>query len=351
MSKTQETPGTEKEKDYQNPPYSLTRSSCLQPFPRHFIRRQSRQGLHDLMRKPHDADGIQKLDLVPLQGPWVRHTGTRNMRLNAKQQLLNFCPELVASASPEGIIGARQVAREYAKDLATNYPEKFTYQGGEFRDTVTGQHHNLRRFDDDAHIQAAKLVEHDFMLAHKPQGAKEYRLVAGVTCFPLNFNVYGYLGAALSDIHSEIPVLNEHVGKQINGYMDQMVSRRIMERINITITNLWKLCLLPELITEQDMEPAIHPLDPGYAESQCVRIEHETFKRLEGERYSRYILFSFLTYIYPLSTLKPNEAKKLHDLLKFQPKAFKRNYKNMNPAEERAILQFLQQKATDGNLR
>lgn len=139
--------------------------------------------------------------------------------------------------------------------------------------------------------------EPDFLLLAPGDGG-EFRLVAGVVCFPSSWRVTEKIGRGLEFIHGPVPTLNPTLGPAVRQFLARLRPGVAWLRSN------WGLSRSPELNhhPERRMPRLAPPLAAG---DVWIRIENQALVALPA---SRGILFGIRLEVHPLAEIKQDAA-------------------------------------------
>lgn len=188
--------------------------------------------------------------------------------------------------------------------LPTRYPTIFrrTGDGGGLLNTATGATHPQRRPPDDDPAAALRIlgetVEEDlFLLRETPAG---HESTAFVCCFPAGFDPSEKLGRLLREIHRPVPGY-DRIAKSMERFFSKLEVGRSVKRMNWSVQTHDQLfnCKANPVLANEDS----NTLDDDNIDisKTFVRIELQTLTRLPE---TRAILFSFKTYMYPVTQFK-----------------------------------------------
>lgn len=144
--------------------------------------------------------------------------------------------------------------------------------------------------DADALTLAGRLCQEDFLLM--APGEPEYRLVAGVLCFPSRWSLGEKLGRPLSAIHAPVPLYDATMARRVNRVFAALAPERPLMRIN------WLAAPTDRLrLAQREGEKAAHgPLTGAF----WLRTERQTLRRLPE---SRAVAFAIKTTLTPFADL------------------------------------------------
>lgn len=169
----------------------------------------------------------------------------------------------------------------------------------------------------------------DFLLL-APDAAGVIVLQAGCVCFPTHWDLGEKIGCPLAAIHTPVPMLNDSLGRQIDGFLTALRPGVVWERWN------WGLTATPE----RNNHPGVgRPRLTAEAaiEGTWLRVEHQAFVRLPTGA----VLFGIRLVIEPLRGIvrAPAAAARLAQLLETMPEAVAQ-YKGVGPARAALIAEL-----------
>ncbi|KAK4142894.1 uncharacterized protein C8A04DRAFT_12809 [Dichotomopilus funicola] len=269
-------------------------------------------------------------------------------RVTGRRQLIDKHGSLLHGATPSGAAAVQELYTYLLGTyLPTRYPSMFTIKqegvpGPELqppRTIVTVFHNKVTdrtfplsppRFNPSEMLRIlGETVEEDMFLLLRDQvqsgegnspNKQEHRSVAFVCCHPAGFDPSEKLGMRLAEIHGPVPGY-EKIGASMERYFARLEIGRSVKRVN------WSIQTHPNLYapsssgnhiythpsnqhqpTDQDQNQDNHqPHHQNNATPQpdpqqaIFRVERQTLTRLPQ---TRAILFSFKTYMYPLSEIR-----------------------------------------------
>jgi hypothetical protein len=153
---------------------------------------------------------------------------------------------------------------------------------------------------------AALLVPDDLVVLLRFAG--EWRMVAGVVCFPSHWSPPEKLGLPVADIHGPVPRYADELGHRVDRFLDQLKPGRPVWRRN------WTIHASPELYAPRPARVTA-PVAPG---DHWLRSERQVLASLPG---SGGILFTIRTEQVPLAAVadRPELAHRLAQALRSAP--------------------------------
>lgn len=155
---------------------------------------------------------------------------------------------------------------------------------------------------------AGRLCQEDFLLM--APGEPEFRLVAGVLCFPSRWRLSEKLGRPLSAIHNPVPIYDATMAARVNRVFLALTPERPLLRINWLVAPTDRLRLM-----QREGEKAAHgALDGGF----WLRTERQTLRRLPR---TRAVVFTVKTTLTPVAELTEPQRTALRTALAAWPDA------------------------------
>ncbi len=152
---------------------------------------------------------------------------------------------------------------------------------------------------------AGRLCQEDFLLMAPPAAAEdEYRLVAGVLCFPSRWLLAEKLGRPMTRIHAPVPYYAETLAKRVNRVFHGLAAERPMVRCN------WLAHATDRLDLPQREGEKISTGEVGNA--WFLRTERQTLRRLPK---TRVVVFGVKTTVTPFEALTPEQRDGLRAAL------------------------------------
>lgn len=227
-------------------------------------------------------------------------------RVSLRRTLLSDHPTTVHGHLPRGDAAVRELYSFLMSSyLPTRYPSMFrlSASGETLQNLVTGVDSPVSISPSDGNISAAiatlaETVEDDMFLLRQTEPGGPHVVDAFVCCFPAGFDPSEKLGLLLRDVHGPVPGYDK-IGVSMERFFGRLEVGKGVKRMNWSIQTNTKLFNPKAHTTPEDdiTEEDVH-FDMGQA---CARMELQTLTRLP---HTRAILFSFKTYLYPLSEIK-----------------------------------------------
>jgi hypothetical protein len=149
---------------------------------------------------------------------------------------------------------------------------------------------------------ANRLCQEDFLLM--APGEPEYRLIAGVLCFPSRWMLTEKLGRPLTVIHAPVPKYDAALASRVNRVFAAIRPEAPMVRINWMVPPTDTLCLIQ---SERVKGPSAD-LGRGF----WLRTERQTLLRLPR---TRVVVFGVKTTVTPVEALTSDQRRALRDAL------------------------------------
>lgn len=144
-----------------------------------------------------------------------------------------------------------------------------------------------------------RLVAEDFCLLVPDRASGEYRLVAGVLCFPSRWLLSEKLGRPLTPIHDPVPDYAGDLARRVNRVFEALRPERPLVRVN------WSVHPTPELFLPQSETEKSAPFRPGENAAFYLRTERQTLVRLPR---TEAVAFGIKTSLTPVERLEPPVA-------------------------------------------
>lgn len=287
----------------------------------------------DILTKRHGRDGVQAIDLRPVdESDWLRVDQNLARELALKERILDQHRRLVHTLLPEGYAGASELLRTIAKWLTTHHPTLFELQRDQIFNIVTGERIPL----DSEHplLATSKLIQEDLVLLHRRNDG-EYRLCGGLLCFPSNWRLNDKLGLSIRETHEPVTLVNDNIGEEIDRLLDRLRPSRIVGRVNLLVRVDSELSLIPDLHSPTDW-PAPEP--ERFRQTLFIRNERQTLLKLPD---SEDIVFGIKIYVTPLRELSREVSLHSKAILQEMPEQFLSNYKGWDRKRTEAVLAAL----------
>ncbi|KAK8050122.1 hypothetical protein PG994_011852 [Apiospora phragmitis] len=240
-------------------------------------------------------------------------------RIQLRQGLIRDHAHHVVGSLPSGADAVRETYSYIQDFLLACYPALFSRddEKGRFHNHVTKRSLPLEPPADDgedAGIATLKLlgemVEDDlFLLRATPEG---HLCTAFLCCFPSGFDPAEKLGKVLKDIHGPVPSYDK-IGASMERFFSRLEVGKSVARNNVSrpvqfatpAISRWSVNMTPELFVVSGNhinkgDAYEEGMDVDISKAQ-IRVELQTLTRLPK---TQAILFSFKTYLYPVTDIK-----------------------------------------------
>ncbi len=155
---------------------------------------------------------------------------------------------------------------------------------------------------------AGRLCQEDFLLM--APGAAEFRLVAGVLCFPSRWSLAEKLGRPLTAIHDPVPIYDEPMARRVSRVFAALAPERPLMRVNWLVAPTDRLRLM-----RREGEKAAHgPTTAAF----WLRTERQTLRRLP---LTGAVAFTVKTTLTPVADLTAPQRVALRERLAAWPEA------------------------------
>jgi hypothetical protein len=151
-----------------------------------------------------------------------------------------------------------------------------------------------------------RLVAEDFCLLVPDAPSGEYRMVAGVLCFPSRWLLSEKLGRPLTPIHVPVPGYAGGLAQRVNRVFEALRTDRPLVRVN------WTVHPTAELFLPQSERQKSAPFAPDQDTRFYLRTERQTLVRLPR---TGAVAFGIKTSVTPVECLAPPVAQRLADAL------------------------------------
>ena len=148
-------------------------------------------------------------------------------------------------------------------------------------------------------LVAGRLVQEDFVLLEKPDGADEHVLTGAILCFPSNWTLAEKFGRGLARIHLPVDRYDETVARRVQRLFDFLRPEAPLMRANLI------------LYSDDDLfnpRHEFHRHTPESGAARFVRVERQVLLRLPA---TRAVVFSIHTYMVRPEALTPEQRARL----------------------------------------
>ena len=147
-----------------------------------------------------------------------------------------------------------------------------------------------------------RLIQEDVLLLAPAE--PEYRLVAGVLCFPSRWRLADKLGRPLTAIHGPVPGYADHLSARVNRVFAAIRPEAPLVRINWLVH--------PTDILRQPLAEGANAPAEWHTGRWCLRTERQTLRRLPR---TCAVVFTVKTTLTPVGELSPEQRTALHAAL------------------------------------
>ncbi|TVY27415.1 hypothetical protein LHYA1_G004188 [Lachnellula hyalina] len=244
--------------------------------------------------KYHLTMGISNLSLSEL----IEIDRNYLSRIKIRKQIIQDHHDTVIQASPASRTALNELYTWLTGSyLPTRFPSMFTLSPTHLLNLVTSESLPLQPPTDP--IQTFELLgnnlDEDFVLLLPSSDGDQYELKGFVTCFPSGFNTKEKFGMTLRDIHTPVPGYKEKLETSMDRFFARLEVGRVVQRSNWAITTHGRLFAASGTHLYEGEEPEPEDIDT------FLRCERQLLHRLPK---SKALVFSFKTYLYPLSDIK-----------------------------------------------
>jgi hypothetical protein len=167
--------------------------------------------------------GVQPLD----PADWIRVDDAYAAQMAERERLLTTCPDAVMACLPDGVDAVDELLDTLLDDLSGR--SGFEVRGGavvcpDGREAQVDRTGPLRTI--------GRLVQEDFCLLKKPDGAGEHVLVAAVLCFPASWTLAEKIGRPLLRIHRPVESYDDGIAARVQRLFDGVQIGRPLWRAN-----------------------------------------------------------------------------------------------------------------------
>lgn len=150
----------------------------------------------------------------------------------------------------------------------------------------------------------APLVQEDFTILQRENGEDEYRLWAGLLCFPASWMLSEKIGRGLLGIHAPVPSFDQHMSNRVTRILDHLDPETPLMRANYLIYT--------DPALYQPRHEGVHkPIIKNAP--RFIRVERQVLRKLNN---TGAVVFSIHTYVVPASSLS---AVAYEELCKHRP--------------------------------
>ncbi|MEM7176386.1 MAG: DUF3445 domain-containing protein [Pseudomonadota bacterium] len=233
-------------------------------------------------------------------GAWTPVDPEYAVQMAYRGEILGRDRDLVLQVLPE----AQALVRDLYDELLAYLGTREGYRVGPGR--VTRPDGETVTLDRDAPFDTInRLVADDFCILVADPDHGEYRLVAGLLCFPSRWLLSEKINRPLTAIHDPVPDYDDGLARRVNRLFEAIRPGRPMVRCNWLIHPTAELHL-PLGLSDKMFDPDA-PVDMAY-----LRTERQTLTRLKR---SGAVVFGIKTSICPVTALNQEESAALRQEL------------------------------------
>lgn len=238
--------------------------------------------------------------LSPLDpAAWIAHDADYAAQMAARDRLLAARPAEVMAALP----AAAASLAELRAALLAHLARRDGWRLGAER--ITRPDGAAVPLTLDTLTLAGRLCQEDLLLMAPPEReGGEYRLVAGVLCFPARWTLTEKLGRPLTRIHAPVPGYAESLARRVNRVFEALRAERPLMRANWLVHATDRLDL--------PMRESDKSAPPDAARGFFLRTERQTLLRLPE---TRAVVFGVKTSVTPLAQLTQGQRSALRSAL------------------------------------
>ncbi|TVY17487.1 hypothetical protein LARI1_G004528 [Lachnellula arida] len=247
--------------------------------------------------KYHLTMGISNLSLSEL----IEMDRNYVSRMKLRKQIIEDHHDTVIQASPASRPALNELYTWLTGSyLPTRFPSIFTLSPTHLLNLVTSESLPLQPPTDPIHTfeLLGKNLDDDFLLLLPSSDGDQYELKGFITCFPSGFNPKEKFGMTLRDIHIPVPGYKEKLERSMDRFFERLEVGRVVQRSNWAITIHGRLFAASGTHLYEGEEPEPEDIDVN---NTFLRCERQLLHRLPK---SKALVFSFKTYLYPLSDIK-----------------------------------------------
>lgn len=301
--------------------------------------------LNDLTTRTPGKDGAKNWDVVRVPDNFLRIDTATPAHLKLKASLYREHPDLVYSTIGESTNEAcAELLKTVVEQLTTNFPQIYQLNGHNLTNRVSNQIWNLKG-DIPPLALAGQIAPEDFVIMQPRATDKLYIMTAASLSFPSNWLLSEKIGKTFVEIHSPVPLVNEHLAARVNTFLEILKVGSLTQRLNISFELTPDLPQIPGyrlnssglLVPYQDSEAQESLSEQDVKNKVFLRIERQTFIRLPD---SEAVVFGIRLSVIPMSDITREPAKKLHELFSaMQHKILEE--RNMSMENHTVIMDYL----------
>ncbi len=235
--------------------------------------------------------GLQPLEFP---GDWIQVDDHYLVQMEKRKGLLTDRSEEVFGSLPEGAEGSKEVLELLLQHLPTVYPNNFELVEGGLSNKTTGVV-VAEQSDEHPLLRAAKLVQEDLLLMYRAEDG-QYRLGAGVLCFPSRWLLKEKLGQTTQLIHGPVPFYKERIAGKVDDLMSRVKGNKPLYRINWSVHDVEELFQPTRVFASSDKVVTAE----NAGTTTFMRFERQTLSRLPR---TQEVLFTIHTYVRELQAV------------------------------------------------
>lgn len=245
----------------------------------------------------HLTMGLTRLTISDL----IAMDKTYLSRVTLRKEIMRTHPSTVLQARPESTSAVNELYTFlFSIYLPQRFPQIFLLTSTSLYNTATCSSIPLTPSSDPIEnlSRIGENIDDEFLILLKAEDGDGYVLKAFVTCFPSGFDTEKKLGLRLREIHAPVPGYKEKLEMSMDRFFDRLEVGRVVSRVNWSITTHDKL-FAPygnHLYADEEAQEEEVDINNTY-----LRCERQLLHRLP---YSKALIFSFKTYLYPISEIK-----------------------------------------------
>jgi dimethylamine monooxygenase subunit A len=243
--------------------------------------------------------GLQPMDMAT----WL-DVGSDHARFMAEKRLrLTGRPPVYYRSIVESLAAQVELRDIVVAQLLVQHPDNFRMEQGQLHDLIDGSCHALSAPDLEPLEIAANVLEEDFILFEKHDGAEI--MTAASNAYTSSGRIVSCVGRDMRYAHDPVPGLNEQLGPRIDRVMANVKAGAPVVRFNWFVTAISSR-LFPQgwhhanVTAAEDLSRSLVADPSGAGDKLWLRVERQTFVRLPQ---TGALAFGIHTYSDPLSSL------------------------------------------------
>ncbi|KAL2072619.1 hypothetical protein VTL71DRAFT_11962 [Oculimacula yallundae] len=222
-------------------------------------------------------------------------------RLEIRKQIMQEHREIAIQANSEVKPAVDELYTWLVNDyLPVRYPTMFSITPLGLLNKVTSTHISLQPLPDPVKTfeTLGENLDEDMLILLPSDDGDGYMLKGYVGCFPAGFNTKEKLGLKLRDIHTPVPGYKQKLELSMDRFFDRLEVGKVVKRANWSIVTDGKLFAASGLHLYEGEEKVDEEIN---IDTTFLRVERQLLHRLPR---TRALVFSFKTYLYPISEIK-----------------------------------------------